>query len=129
MAMPLSSGWPQRIAQMYLDFDEKVLKESCDGACFEPSPIFARYTLEGGDYTLAEVMARIGDRERTKYYLQRSLSHPSSAKWPHKNYSEDALADLDGFLNKFAERGEDEAVFDLMAVNGRHACMICHNPQ
>jgi len=129
MAMPMNSGWPQRIAEMYLNFDQQVLKDSCNGECFAPSPIFARYTLEGGDYTLAEVMARIGDRERTQYYLERSLSHPTAEKWPHRYYSENALADLDGFLGKFAERGDDEAVFDLMTVNGRHACMVCHDPR
>ena len=129
IAMPLSSGWPQRIAEMYLDFDESIVKASCNGECFAPGPLFAKYTREGADYTMAEIMARVGDREKTKYYLERSLTHDTAQLWPHRNYSESALANLDRFLGKFEERGFDEPVFDLMDINGKHACLVCHNPK
>ncbi|MBV72425.1 MAG: hypothetical protein CMH52_13960 [Myxococcales bacterium] len=129
IAMPLSSGWPQRIAQMYLDFDESIVKASCDGECFAPGPLFAKYTREGADYTMAEIMARVGDREKTKYYLERSLSHDTADVWPHRDYPERALNNLDSFIGKFEARGQDEPVFDLMDINGKHACLVCHNPK
>ena len=129
IAMPLASGWPQRIADMYLDFDKSMVEASCDGACFAAPPMFAKYTREGNDYTIAEIMARVGDQDLARFYLERSLSHETAKAWPQRIYAEAALGDLDGFVGKFAARGEDEPVFDLMDINGKNACMVCHDPR
>ena len=129
ITMPLSSGWPDRIADMLLEVDADFLASSCNGMCELPAPIFAPHALEGQDYSTAEMMARVGRRDRAMYYLERSLSRPTAETWPYRSYAEDAMANFDGFMSVYKERGDDETVIDLMKINGKYACRICHtNP-
>ena len=41
---------------------------------------------------------------------------------------DDALADPDALLARFAERGEEGSAFDLMYANQDYGCVICHAP-
>lgn len=120
--MPLDSGWPGIAAQLV----SEIVEADCSVWCgweFLRAP----YAMEGQYFSYAEVFARVGMRDETLYWLEKSAAGPRAATWPFKAELELALDDVDGFMGKFAERGESEMVTDLLLSGSTGACTMCHD--
>lgn len=121
--MPLESGWPEIAA----DLVENVDLADCSAWCgweLHRAP----FALPGQYFSYAEVEARIGHRERAQHFLELARTAPRYQDWPLRGDADAALADLDGFVGKFAARSSSESVTDLMVSGSQHACMVCHAP-
>ena len=128
-SMPLETGWPHRAVE-YLEEVEADAGRFEGEIDWEGEYHFAPYTRPGNDLNFAEIVARIGQRERATFFLERALTYPESEKWPFRFYVTDALADMDAFLGKFTEeKTESDVVFDVMIINGIHTCQLCHTPR
>ncbi|GAB5543085.1 MAG: hypothetical protein SangKO_028450 [Sandaracinaceae bacterium] len=122
IGLPLSTGVPQRVIAA-IDAWE------CTGADFcERNTEHAPWALPGMAYHWAEHYARVGDRDTTVAYLEVSRDAEGFERWPWRYLVDDALADPDALLARFAERGEEGSAFDLMYANQDYGCVICHAP-
>ena len=45
-------------------------------------PCLRKYTREGNDYTIAEIMARVGDQDLARFYLKR-VAEPRNRQGGH----------------------------------------------
>jgi hypothetical protein len=120
--MPLDTGWPDIAVQLVDDIDEDDCSVWC-GWEFLRAP----YALEGQYFSYAEVYARVGDRDRTEYWLGKAAASTRADTWPFKSQLDVALGDVDSFMGMFAARGETEPVTDLLISGTEGACRMCHD--
>lgn len=119
---PLSTGIPQETIAL-LD------QWQCEGVPWcEDNTWTTPFAVPGLNYHFAEAYARVGDRQRTVEYLQAAQRSPDYDVWPYKYVVEDAVADVDGLLARFAAFGDDESPFDEMYANQSYGCVFCHAP-
>ncbi|HBQ13150.1 MAG TPA: hypothetical protein DEF51_19090 [Myxococcales bacterium] len=122
IGLPLSTGVPQRVI-------EAIDEWECEGPEFcERNTEHAPWARPGMAYHWAEHYARVGDRETTVRYLDESLRAEGFDAWPYRWVVEEAAADPDALLARFAERGEDGSCFDIMYANAEYGCVFCHAP-
>lgn len=121
----MASGWPDVAVDAIDETLERCQTQDCS---LGPIPHVPWATV-GTDFTYAEIMARVGERERAHHFLVAATERPGFDDWPYRFYVDDALADLDGFVDAFAALGDDALAFQSMVVNGPHACMLCHDPR
>lgn len=119
---PLSSGIPQETIRL-LDTWECVDVPWCDDNTWA-----APFAVPGLAYHFAEAYARVGDRDRAVDYLQQAQAAPDFEQWPYRAIVDDAAADVDGLLARFAEYGQDGSPFDVMYANQSYGCVFCHAP-
>lgn len=122
IGMPLSTGVPQRTIEMVDDWVCEGIRWC--GINTERGPWIA----PGMAYHWAEHYARVGDRDKTVAYLDQAVAAPGYGDWPFNHVVEDALADVDGLLGRFAELGDDGSAFNLMYANQDWGCVFCHAP-
>jgi tetratricopeptide (TPR) repeat protein len=119
---PLRTGIPQKTIEL-LDGWE------CEGVPWcEDNTWTAPFAVPGLNYHFAEAYARVGDRQRTLEYLEAARSSPDYDVWPYRHVVEDASADVDALLARFAAYGDDESPFDVMYANQSYGCVFCHAP-
>lgn len=123
-ARSLDSGWPQKAAEIADGLEALGCGQFCGWDAHR-----APYAGPGGYFTYAEVLARVGNRERARFWLEQALAHERADDWPLRPLAEASLGDLDTFVGKFAERGSDEAVDDLFVTSNENSCGICHAPR
>ena len=70
----------------------------------------------------------MGDAEGAREQLELARASDHYDQWPLKSATEEALADIDSFIEPFAARGDDEYVTDLLVTGTDAACMVCHAP-
>jgi hypothetical protein len=121
--MPLDSGWPDVAVQLV----DAVDLDDCGGFCGWAA-YRAPYALPGQYFSYAEVEARAGHRERTVEFLELTRAQPRYATWPLREAADQAYADVDAFLGRFAARAPDASVADLMLSGSTSACRVCHAP-
>ena len=120
IGLPLSTGVPQRVIAA-------IDAWSCTDADFcTQNTEHAPWALPGMAFHWADHYARVGDRETTVSYLENSRDSEGFAEWPWAYLVDDALADPDAYLARFAERGEEGSAFDLVYANQEYGCVICH---
>ncbi len=120
IGFPLSTKVPQRTVAL-LD----VWK--CEGPDFcKQNTAHSPWARPGLAFHFAEAYARVGNREKAKQYLDEALAAAGAKEWPYRNVAEAASKDLDGFLGKFAARGEDKGAFDIAYANQPWGCLFCH---
>jgi len=129
-AMPLDSGWPDRLADMVLAFDASPERQGCasETECETPYWPHAPFAAVGTDFSYAEVMARVGRADEARTFLERAAGRDGFDEWPYRFLVDDALADIDGWVGRFDELPADEVVFGDMLINGETACVMCHQP-
>lgn len=120
--MPLDSGWPDIAVELVDAIDEDDCSVWC-GWEFLRAP----YAMEGQFFSYAEVYARVGDLDKTRYWLDKTAASERVSSWPFKAELDAALADTDAFMGKFAARGESEPVTDLLLSGTNGACRMCHD--
>lgn len=121
----MASGWPDVAVDA---IDETLARCETEDCSIGPTP-HVPWAGVGTDFTYAEIMARVGDRARARAFLIAATERAEFEAWPYRFYVDDALADLDGFVDAFATLGEEGLAFQSMVVNGPHACMMCHDPR
>jgi tetratricopeptide (TPR) repeat protein len=120
IGFPLRTGVPQKTVKL---LDEWV----CEGADFcTKNTKHAPWARPGLAFHFAEAYARVGDKAKAKQHLEACLAAEGADKWPYRATCQGALADLDGFLAKFAARGEDQGCFDISYANQDNGCVFCH---
>jgi hypothetical protein len=120
IGFPMSSGVPQRTVAL-LD------AWTCSGVPWcSANTAHAPWARPGLSYHFAEAYARVGDRAKTKQYLDQALSSPGADAWPYRHVAADAAADVDAFLDKFAKLGPDGSAFDISYANQKYGCVFCH---
>lgn len=121
-ALPLETGQPQRVAEEVLAFD-CATRNWC-----EKESDWVPFQQAGAALAFAEVFLRLGDRERAITYLERALTAPRAEKWPLRAQAQGLRSDIDGELAKYAARGEQGFVLDLMKTGTSAGCVACHGP-
>lgn len=121
---PMETGMPDIAAEMV---DRFVPEEACGELC-EWEFYRAEFGAAGQYFSSAEVYARVGNAEGAREQLELARAADHYDRWPLKPVVEDALADIDSFIEPFAARGDDEYVTDLLITGTDAACMVCHAP-
>jgi hypothetical protein len=120
IGFPLSTNVPQRTVG-YLD------QWQCSGVAWcTANTSHAPFARPGLGYHFAEAYARVGDRAKAVAYLDRAAQAPDFAAWPYRQIVDDARADVDAFLAKFAKLGNDGSAFDIAYANQPWGCVFCH---
>ncbi|MCB9604056.1 MAG: hypothetical protein H6720_27355 [Sandaracinus sp.] len=117
--LPLASGLPQRAVEM-LDTWE------CTEAWCARNTERAPYSQPGLHVHFADAYARVGDRDKTREHLEAALVAEGADSWPYRDFAENHLADLDGYLASFAELGEEGSAVALVYANSPQGCTLCH---
>lgn len=121
--MPIDSGWPDIAVDLVDGVDMEDCGQWCDWSFHRAS-----FGLAGQYFSYAEVMARVGNRERTLEFLELTRAADHYEQWPVKADADAAYDDVDAFIGKFAERADDESVTDLLLSGSDAACIMCHAP-
>jgi len=119
--MAIDTGWPD----VAVDLVEGIDLDDCGQWCgweFHRAP----WGAPGQLYSYAEVHARAGNRERARYYLGLARQARYYDDWALRDEVEARYADIDPWIEMFAERGEDQGVWDLGVGSSDHACTFCH---
>lgn len=120
IGFPMSTGVPQKTIAL-LDV------WTCEGPDFcKKNTSHSPWARPGLAFHFAEAYARVGNREKAKDYLERALAAEGADKWPYRYVAAEAANDLDGFIKKFADRGEDKGAFDIAYANQPWGCLFCH---
>ena len=122
IGLPMSTGVPQRTIAMIDGW------ECRDVAWCDQNTEHGPWVMPGMAYHWAEHYARVGNREKTSYFLEQSRAAPGFDQWPYNYITEQALDDVDGLLDRFAAVGEDGSAFNLMYANAPYGCVFCHAP-
>lgn len=117
--LPLSTGLPQRAVEMLEAW-------SCDEDWCRHNTARAPFSQPGLRAHFADAYARIGDIENARMYFERALEAEGADEWPHRQFVVDALADLDGYVARYTEIGDDGSAVSLVYTNSERACQICH---
>lgn len=121
---PMETGMPDIAVEMVENFDPS---SACGDLC-EWEFLRAEFGAAGQYFSSAEVFARVGDADGAREQLELARASDHYDQWPLKEVVEEALADIDSFIEPFAERGDDEYVTDLLITGTDAACMVCHAP-
>jgi hypothetical protein len=120
IGFPLSTNVPQTTASL-LD------RWTCSGVAWcTGNTAHAPFARPGLSYHFAEAYARVGDRAKASAYLEQAASSPDYDAWPYKSVAEAARGDVDAFLKKFSDLGQDGSAFDVVYANQPYGCVFCH---
>lgn len=116
---PLSTGLPQRAVEMLEAW-------TCDEDWCRFNTDRAPFSQPGTEVHFADAYARIGDVENARLHFERALAAEGADEWPHRQFVVDVLADLEGYVARYTELGEDGSAVTLVYTNGDRGCRICH---
>jgi hypothetical protein len=122
IGMPLSTGVPQRTVAMVDEWECRDVAWCTENT--ERGP----WVVPGMAYHWAEIYARVGRRDETLAFLEQAVAAPGYADWPFNHVVDEAIADVDALLDRFAGVGEDGSAFLLMYANQDWGCVFCHAP-
>lgn len=124
MAFPLATGLAQRAVTQMTD-------AGCPDTLYwcADNTLHAPYAAVGLAYHFAEMHARVGNRVETEQFLQKAQAANGYEQWKYKYYVEDAQADLDGFMAKYAAYGQYRTPMSILYANGNVGCSFCHTRQ
>jgi hypothetical protein len=121
--MSVTSGWPKIAIDLVEHVDPNDCGQWCGWAAYR-----APFALPGQYFSYAEVEARSGRREQALAFLVKTRATPRYDAWPLKPAAEAAYGDIDAFMGRFAARGDDQSVTDLLVSGSSAACTVCHAP-
>ena len=120
IGLPMETGAPQRSIALLESWDCDAMGW-CDNNTWK-----APYSAPGLNYHLGEAFARVGRTDEAREYMERSKQAPGFQTWPYRHMTEEALADMDGFVGQFTELGEEGSAFDIVYANSEFGCKFCH---
>ena len=124
IGFPLATGIPQETVEI---MEAAGCAESLDWC--KNNTLHAPYAQPGLAYHWAEAHARVGNREEAMKYLLQTQNADAYAEWQYKFLVEDALSDMDAYMEKWKAAGDYKAVtFDIYA-NSNYGCVFCHGRQ
>jgi hypothetical protein len=120
IGFPLSTNVPQTTVSL-LD------QWACSGVAWcTGNTAHAPFARPGLSYHFAEAYARVGDRAKAAQYLEEAAAAPDYGAWPYRSVAETARGDVDAFLQKFSDLGQDGSAFDVVYANQPYGCVFCH---
>jgi tetratricopeptide (TPR) repeat protein len=120
IGFPLSTGVPQRTVAL-------IDVWTCSGADFcTKNTAHAPFARPGLSFHFGEAYARVGNREKALAYFDEALRSPGADVWPYRHIAEDAKKNIDAFMKKFSDRGQDGSAFDIAYANQPYGCLFCH---
>lgn len=81
---------------------------------------------EGALMLFGDVYARVGDRDKARYYYELALASPDAATWDYAGDAQAVLDDLDERIDLYLDA--DPLNDPLFFAEGRVACVACHAP-
>jgi hypothetical protein len=121
IGFPMSTGVPQRT----IEFLEGFVCPTEIPFCTQNTPK-APFARPGLSFHFAEAFARVGNREKTLYYLNEAKQSLAYADWPYQELVEKPLADIDTYMSYWRSFGETGSAFDKVYANQNFGCVLCH---
>lgn len=116
---PLSTGLPQKAVEL-------LERWRCDTDWCAKNTARAPYSQPGIAYHFADAYARVGNVEKARFYLEKSLAADRAGEWPYRAKAAEALADVPRFVSRYTELGNDKHAIFLVYANSREGCVLCH---
>lgn len=116
---PLETGLPQRAVAMLEAWE-------CTEDWCRQNTERAPYSQPGLAVHFADAYARVGDTETARAYFEAALVAEGAEHWPQREWVADVLSDLDGYVGRYTELGEDGSAIPLVYANGPQGCTLCH---
>lgn len=121
IGFPMRTGIPQRTAKLLDDW-------RCEGVDFcTKNTAHAPYARPGLNFHFAEAYARVGQKDKAQRYLRDALGSPGADTWPYRSVAQSAYDNLDQFLKRFSELGQDGSAFRIVYANQPSGCLFCHH--
>jgi hypothetical protein len=92
----------------------------------EQNTLHAPFARPGLSFHFAEAYARMGNREKTTYYLNQAVQSPGYSEWQYQNLVEKALADIDNYMAYWNSFGPKDSAFNKVYANQNYGCVMCH---
>ncbi len=122
IGFPMSTGLPEKtIAFM----DSWVCPDDIADFCYDNTQ-HAPFARPGLSFHFAEAYARMGNREKTLYYLEQARQSPGYDAWQYKHLVEKPLSDMDQYMAYWKGFGPDDSAFDKVYANQNFGCVMCH---
>ena len=116
---PLETGLPQKAVRMLEGW------ECTEGWCMRNTER-APYSQPGLEVHFADAYARVGDTAQARAHLEAALVAEDAESWPYRDWVEETLADLDGYVALYTELGEEGSAVPLVYANSDFGCTLCH---
>ncbi len=117
--LPLDTGLPQRAVAMLEGWE-------CTEAWCRENTERAPYSQPGLAVHWADAYARVGDTAKAREHFEAALEAEGAESWPYRGWVEDTLADLDGYVARYTEVGDEGSAVALVYANGPQGCTLCH---
>ena len=117
--LPLETGLPQRAVTMLEGWE-------CTEAWCRENTERAPYSQPGLSVHWADAYARVGDSENARAHFEAALVAEGADTWPYRSWVEETLADLDGYVARYTDVGEEGSAVALVYANGPQGCTLCH---
>lgn len=124
LGYPLATGIPQQTVAVMEDAGCPNTLFWCQGNT-ENAP----FAMPGLNYHFAEMHARVGNRDKTIEYLNKTVVSDGFEEWAYRSYADEALADIDAYLEKWQLFGEYKSPMMSLYANGNVGCSFCHTRQ
>jgi len=116
---PLATGLPQKAVEL-------LERWRCDTDWCAHNTKRAPFSQPGLAFHFADAYARVGNVEKTQYYLERSLAADGAGEWPYRAKASEALADVSKFVRRYTDLGNDKHAIFMVYANSREGCVLCH---
>lgn len=117
--LSLETGMPQKAVELLEAW-------VCDADWCRHNTERAPWSQPGIELHFADAYARIGDKERTRTYLERSLQRPGAEAWAYRDFVQQRLDDVDAYVDPFIALGDEGSAVDMVYANSVQACVLCH---
>jgi hypothetical protein len=117
--LPVDTGMPHKAVELLEAW-------VCDAAWCMDNTDLAPWSQPGIQLHFADAYARIGDKETTRLYLERSLQAPKADRWPYRDLVQQHLDDLDAYVDPFIALGDDGSAVSMVYANSDQGCVLCH---
>jgi hypothetical protein len=127
IGLPLDTGAPAKTLALLEAWECHPDKHPTSTFCVGNS-VKAPYTAPGFHLHMGEAYARMGNKARATELFRAALTAPKADTWKYRAMIEGYLADMDGYMARFAELGQDGDGFSIVYANQSYGCKICHAP-
>jgi hypothetical protein len=122
IGFPMNTGLPQKTIEF---MDSWICPDDIADFCYDNTQ-HAPFARPGLSFHFAEAYARMGDREKTLYYLEQARKSPGYDTWSYKHLVETPLADMDKYMAYWESFAPDASAFDKVYANQNFGCVMCH---
>ena len=121
MAFPLDSGLPQEALPYMEEWLANGHLDEVDDAWYRP------YTRIGFTLMVGDMYARMGEKEKAREYVEKTLVHPDAESWPYLFLADDLNENLDTIVEGYLALPDDIPATEQMISWGRYSCRMCHS--